>query len=189
MRSRTARVMTTLMRNGRDRRSENPSGPTRYLSAGDCPGPISGSHQGQRPLRPHRNGASLDAKIGRIHGCTRTLRRKVRFLLQRGHRPYMAHSAGSINSDRSARMRASVPSLIRASEPAIASHIRRQDRREFPGFSHDVLPPQAQTSTKSRSELARLDRNSGPPLPHERCPLLAHLCRADRLRSCPLLGV
>ena len=33
MRSRTAGVMTTLMRNGRDRRSENPSGPTRYLSA------------------------------------------------------------------------------------------------------------------------------------------------------------
>ncbi len=26
-------VMTTLMRNGRDRRSENPSGPTRYSSA------------------------------------------------------------------------------------------------------------------------------------------------------------
>ncbi len=35
------------------RRSGNPSGPTRYLSAGDCPGPISGSHQGQRPLRLH----------------------------------------------------------------------------------------------------------------------------------------
>src|SRR5271166_5270835 len=47
--------MTTLMRNGRDRRSENSSGPTRYLSAGDCPGPISGSHQGQRPLRLHRD--------------------------------------------------------------------------------------------------------------------------------------
>ena len=31
MRSRTAGVMTTLMRNGRDRRSENPSGPTRVL--------------------------------------------------------------------------------------------------------------------------------------------------------------
>jgi hypothetical protein len=55
VRSRTARVMTTLMRNGRDRRSENPSGPTRYLSAGDCPGPISGSHQGQRPPWLHRD--------------------------------------------------------------------------------------------------------------------------------------
>ena len=38
MRSRTARVMTTLMRNGRDRRSENPSGPTRYLSACEVSG-------------------------------------------------------------------------------------------------------------------------------------------------------
>jgi hypothetical protein len=47
--------MTTLMRNGRDRRSENPSGPKRYSSAGDCPGPISGSHQGQQPLRLHRD--------------------------------------------------------------------------------------------------------------------------------------
>src|SRR4249919_3182480 len=42
VRSRTAGVMTTLMRNGRDRRSENPSGPTRYLSACNWPGPISG---------------------------------------------------------------------------------------------------------------------------------------------------
>jgi hypothetical protein len=47
--------MTTLMRNGRDRRSENPSGPTRYLSACFWLGPISGSHQGQQPLRLHRN--------------------------------------------------------------------------------------------------------------------------------------
>ena len=43
------------MRNGRDRRSDNPSGPTRYLSACYCLGPISGSHQGQRPQRPHRD--------------------------------------------------------------------------------------------------------------------------------------
>ena len=33
----------------------------------------------------------LQAKTGRIHGCTRTLRRYVRFLLHRGRRPYMAH--------------------------------------------------------------------------------------------------
>ena len=90
MRSRTARVMTTLMRNGRDRRSENPSGPTRYLSACYCPGPISGSHQGQRPRGCIATEVILQATIGRIHGCTRTLRRKVRFLLHRGHRPYMA---------------------------------------------------------------------------------------------------
>jgi hypothetical protein len=131
-------VMTTLMRNGRDRRSENPSGPTRYLSAGDCPGPISGSHQGQRPLRPHRDRGNppsdnrpytwlhpnasqkrqiplaprapsihgciateviLQATIGRIHGCTRTLRRKVRFLLHRGHRPYMARSGSRSHAE------------------------------------------------------------------------------------------
>jgi hypothetical protein len=87
--------MTTLMRNGRDRRSENPSGPTRYLSACYCPGPISGSHQGQRPHGCIATEVILQATIGRIHGCTRTLRRKVRFLLHRGHRPYMAHRATS----------------------------------------------------------------------------------------------
>ncbi len=36
--------------------------------------------------------ASLQAKTGRIHGCTRTLRRKSDLLLHRGHRPYMALS-------------------------------------------------------------------------------------------------
>ena len=41
--------MTTLMRNGRDRRSENPGWVTRGKSAWFCLGPISGSHQGQRP--------------------------------------------------------------------------------------------------------------------------------------------
>jgi hypothetical protein len=70
LRSRTARVMTTLMRNGRDRRSENPSGPTRYLSACCCPGPISGSHQGQQPLRLHRdrgNPPSENRPYTRLH--------------------------------------------------------------------------------------------------------------------------
>jgi len=33
--------------------------------------------------------ASLQAKTGRIHDRTRTLRRIVRFPLHRGHRPYM----------------------------------------------------------------------------------------------------
>src|ERR1700733_14857785 len=33
--------------------------------------------------------ASLQAKTGRIHDRTRTLRSTVRFLLHRGHRPYM----------------------------------------------------------------------------------------------------
>src|ERR1700734_1210648 len=34
--------------------------------------------------------AIMAAFKGRIHGCTRTLRRYVRFLLHRGRRPYMA---------------------------------------------------------------------------------------------------
>jgi hypothetical protein len=38
--------------------------------------------------------ASLQAKTGRIHDRTRTLRRMVRFLLHRGHRPYMTHLYG-----------------------------------------------------------------------------------------------
>ena len=36
--------------------------------------------------------ASLQAKIGRIHDRTRTLRRKSDLLLHRGRRPYMTHT-------------------------------------------------------------------------------------------------
>src|SRR6202048_2269075 len=49
VRSRTARVTMTLMRNGRDRRSENPRSATRGKNACFWLGPISGSHQGQQP--------------------------------------------------------------------------------------------------------------------------------------------
>src|ERR1700730_9628195 len=49
VRSRSARVMMTLMRNGRDRRSENPRSATRGKNACLWLGPISGSHQGQQP--------------------------------------------------------------------------------------------------------------------------------------------
>ena len=38
--------------------------------------------------------ASLQAKTGRIHDRTRTLRRMVGFLLHRGHRPYMTQMYG-----------------------------------------------------------------------------------------------
>src|SRR5438045_1213574 len=51
--------MTTLMRNGRDRRSENPRRAMRDKER--VPywlGPISGSHQGQRPKRLHRDGSN-----------------------------------------------------------------------------------------------------------------------------------
>ena len=79
------------MRNGRDRRLGRPAyGPREARTREIGWDPIRGLHQGQRPLRLHRDGASLRAKTGRIHGCTRTLRKKSDLLLQRGHRPYMA---------------------------------------------------------------------------------------------------
>src|SRR6266700_6935142 len=43
--------------------------------------------------------AILQAKTGRIHDCTRTLRRYVRFLLHRGRRPYnfaVLHNAAAL---------------------------------------------------------------------------------------------
>jgi hypothetical protein len=60
-RSRTARVMTTLTRNGQDRRSENPLWVRRRKSARKCLGPISGSHQGRRPQRPHSQAGYIAA--------------------------------------------------------------------------------------------------------------------------------
>ena len=76
--------MKTLMRNGRDRRSENPlwghAKKERVLLFGTDQRITSGP------------AAKTAAFKGRIHGCTRTLRRYVKFLLHRGRRPYMAHS-------------------------------------------------------------------------------------------------
>src|SRR5262245_11449992 len=45
--------MKTLMRNGRDRRSDNPQRATRGKNACFCLGPISESHQGPQPQRLH----------------------------------------------------------------------------------------------------------------------------------------
>src|SRR5579864_6567324 len=73
--------MTTLMRNGRDRRSENPSGPTRYLSACYCPGPISGSHQGQQPLRLHRDRGNPPSENRPYTWLHPNASQKVRFAL------------------------------------------------------------------------------------------------------------
>src|SRR4030081_3353328 len=53
--------MKTLMRNGRDRRSENPLWVTRGKSAWFCLGPISGSRQGQRRKRPHSKAEYMTA--------------------------------------------------------------------------------------------------------------------------------
>jgi hypothetical protein len=75
----SVRVMTTLMRNGRDRRSENPRSATRAKSACFWLGPISGSHQGQQPKRlhskagymaaPERSDSSLAPRAPSIHGA------------------------------------------------------------------------------------------------------------------------
>src|SRR5215470_469262 len=53
--------MMTLMRNGRDRRSENPLRATRGKNACFCLGPISGSHQGQQPERLHSKAGYMAA--------------------------------------------------------------------------------------------------------------------------------
>src|SRR4029077_853096 len=80
--------MTTLMRNGRDRRSENPRSATRGKNACFWLGPISGSHQGQRPERPH-------SKAGYMAAPERFAKCQIR-LLHRGRRPYMALSVISM---------------------------------------------------------------------------------------------
>ena len=52
--------------------------------------------------------------------------------------------------------------LVRAGEPAIASHIRRQDRSKFPGLGHDCPSATSETSTKTHSELASLHPGMSP---------------------------
>src|SRR6516164_4957476 len=75
--------MKTLMRNGRDRRSENPLSATRAKSACFCLGPISGSHQGPRPERLH-------FEAGYMAAPERFAETSDSFPLHRGRRPYMA---------------------------------------------------------------------------------------------------
>src|SRR5262249_13140772 len=85
VRSRTARVMKTLMRNGRDRRSGNPLCATRGKSACFWLEPISGSHQGPQPERLHLEAEYMAAPVS-------FRERSDSFPLHRGRRPYMAHS-------------------------------------------------------------------------------------------------
>src|SRR3974390_3744584 len=75
--------MTMLMRSGRDRRSENPRSATREKNACCWLGPISGSHQGQRPQRLH-------SKAGYMAAPERFAKASDSFPLHRGRRPYMA---------------------------------------------------------------------------------------------------
>ncbi len=87
MRSRTAGVMTTLMRNGRDRRSGKPVNvPREYRTRAIVWDPISGLHQGQQPQRLHSKAEymaaperfaemldfSLALRASSIHGTSRT---------------------------------------------------------------------------------------------------------------------
>jgi hypothetical protein len=141
--------MTTLMRNGRDRPSENPPGPTRYLSACCCLGPISGSHQGQRLQRPHRDGAKPPGESRPYTWLHPNASQNVRFLLHRGRRPYMALSdAFGMSAKRSlsgekqtfcdrhspARFTSTRPSQIRlkASTPLLLTNVRFGSVRSHP---------------------------------------------------------
>jgi hypothetical protein len=82
----------TLMRNGRDRRSETPFRATRGKNACFCLGPISGSHQGQRPQRLH-------SKAGYMAAPERFAKTSDSFPLHRGRRPYMARMRHSKIAD------------------------------------------------------------------------------------------
>ena len=74
--SRTAGVMTTLMRNGRDRRSGKPVKGQAILERALLVGTRSADHiRASGHNGCIATGASLHAKTGRIHGCTRTLRK------------------------------------------------------------------------------------------------------------------
>src|SRR6202035_4043909 len=82
VRSRTAGVMMALMRNGRDRRLGKPV----MGHAIDERVFLFGTRSADYIRASGRNGciameASLQAKTGRIHDRTRTLRRKVKFPL------------------------------------------------------------------------------------------------------------
>src|SRR5436305_10415599 len=83
--------MTTLMRNGRDRRSENPRCATRGKSACFWLGPISGSHQGPQPQRLHLEAGYMAAPVS-------FRERSDSFPLHRGRRPYMALNSGAVAS-------------------------------------------------------------------------------------------
>ena len=80
--------MKTLMRNGRDRRSENPLHATRGKNACFWLGPISGSHQGPRPERLHLEAGYMAAPVS-------FRERSDSFPLHCGRRPYMARSVSA----------------------------------------------------------------------------------------------
>ena len=147
------------MRNGRDRRSNNPSGPTRDLSACYCLGPISGSHQGQRPQRPHRDGGKPSGENRPYTWLHPNASQNVRFLLHRGRRPYMAHSVVSRQRSiwsLSGVKRTSTGTRSRQGRPVLV----RVCRRSIHAFHNDLADAAGQLwspeSTTERATNARL---------------------------------
>src|SRR5437660_8793089 len=86
--------MTTLMRNGRDRRSENPLRATRGKNACFCLGPISGSHQGPQPERLHSEAEYMAAP--ERFANPNDSQKGQSLLLRRGRRPYMARKSRAV---------------------------------------------------------------------------------------------
>ena len=78
---------------------------TRDLSACFCLGPISGSHQGQRPQRPLRHGGKPPGENRPYTWLHPNASQNVKFLLHRGRRPYMAHRVISRQRSRSVALR------------------------------------------------------------------------------------
>src|SRR5580704_12797365 len=72
--------MTTLMRNGRDRRSENPFWADAILEREQVVGTDQRITSGPAATVAASRGGKPPSETGRIHGCTRTLRKKVRFV-------------------------------------------------------------------------------------------------------------
>jgi hypothetical protein len=68
------------------------------------------------------------------------------------------------------------PILVGACKPAVSDNIRRQYRCEFPGLRHDQ--PLRRLILAHRTATTVL-RNSTPPLPRERCLLVALYNRTD----------
>jgi len=116
--------MKTLMRNGRDRRSENPRCATRAKSACFWLGPISGSHQGPQPQRLH-------SEAGYMAAPERFAETSDSFPLHRGRRPYMAHSGGK-HLSRYVRSRRKLTLLAKNRGPVHYSEPR--DQATMPSF-------------------------------------------------------
>jgi hypothetical protein len=168
--------MTTLMRNGRDRRLGRPAyGPREARTREIGWDPIRGLHQGQRPLRLHRDEASLRAKTGRIHGCTRTLRKKSDLLLQRGHRPYMALSERYIALQPNVRFWA----------------VSSTGRRNTPRWSAPTVGAGAISPLRAKTLDTALVLSSGSGVIRQYWQLfqpsqrVAFSCGMNRVRACP----